>query len=61
MKPAAWNILRLSGDETAQTTVEWVLLVVAFVLPTVWLLNLLLAVLVEHYRMVAFFETLPFP
>jgi Flp pilus assembly pilin Flp len=57
----ASNIQKLSADENGQTTIEWVLLLTVFVLPMVWVLNMLLAVLVEHYRMVTFFETLPFP
>ena len=32
-----------------------------FVLPMVAVLNLLLSVLVAHYRMVTFLETLPLP
>jgi len=51
----------LARDESGQTTIEWVLVVVAFVLPMIWVLNLLLSALVEHYRMVTFIETLPFP
>ena len=49
------------ADQTGQATIEWVLVLVAFVLPMVYVLNLLLSVLVEHYRMVTFLETLPFP
>ena len=55
------NILELAGDESGQTTIEWALVLLAFVLPMIALLNMLLSVLVEHYRMVTFLETLPFP
>ncbi len=51
----------LSGDQRGQATVEWMLILVAFSLPMVWVIRRLLAVLAEHYRMVAFLETLPFP
>ena len=55
------NIRQLPGDQSGQTTVEWALLLAAFVLPMVYVLNLLLGVLVAYYRMVTFLETLPFP
>jgi len=48
-------------DETGQATVEYMLLLLAFVIPTIVVLNLLLDVLVMHYRTVTFLETLPFP
>ena len=51
----------LAGDQTGQTTVEWVLLLVVFALPMIYVFKLLLATLVEHYRMVSFLETLPYP
>ena len=55
------DIRRLVGDETAQATIEWVLILVVFILLMIYVLNLLLSVLTAHYGMVAFFETLPFP
>ena len=58
---AAPAILRLGRDETGQTTIEWALLLVAFVLPMIYVFRLLLAVLGKHYEMVTFLETLPFP
>lgn len=48
-------------DETGQATVEYMLLLLAFVIPTIAVLNMLLDVLVWHYRTVTFLETLPFP
>jgi len=48
-------------DETGQATVEFMLLLLAFVIPTIAVLNWLLDVLVWHYRTVTFLETLPFP
>lgn len=55
------TIRRLRLDQAGQATVEWVLLLIVFglllVLPFHWLLR----ALVEHYRMITFLETLPFP
>jgi len=56
------DILRgLHRDQGGQATVEWVLVLVAFVIPTVAVLRVLLSTLVAHYQMVTFLETLPFP
>jgi len=42
--------------------VEYVLLMIAFVLPMVWLLRVaLLGMLIHNYRMVTYWITLPFP
>ena len=44
------------------TAVEYVLLMIAFVLPMVWLLRVaLLGMLIHNYRMVTYWITLPFP
>ena len=51
----------LAADESGQTTIEWALVLAFFVLPMVAVLNMLLSVLVAHYRMVTFLETLPLP
>ena len=53
--------LLLSRDQRGQTTIEWALLLVGFVLPMIYVFRVLLAVLAEHYMMVTFLETLPFP
>ena len=47
--------------QAGQTTVEWVLLMVAFGLPMVYVFRLLLSLMAEHYRLVTFIEALPFP
>jgi len=52
---------RLAGDRSGQTTIEWALLLAFFAVPMVYVFGLLLSALAEHYRMVTFFETLPFP
>ena len=48
-------------DAAGQTTVEWTLLLVAFGIPMYGVIILLTKVLAEHYKMVHFYETLPFP
>jgi Flp pilus assembly pilin Flp len=54
-------IRQLHADQRGQATVEWMLILVAFSLPMLWVIRKLLAVLADHYRMVSFLETLPFP
>ncbi len=48
-------------DQAGQATVEWMLILLGFTVPLIYVLNLLLDVLVVHYRTVTFLETLPFP
>ncbi len=48
-------------DETGQATVEWMLVLLAFIIPMIVILNMLLNTLIVHYRLVTFLETLPFP
>jgi hypothetical protein len=55
------GVLALHHDQRGQASVEWVLLMVAFGLPMVWVFARLLEVLAEYYRMITFLETLPFP
>lgn len=54
-------LARLVRDERGQTTVEYMLIVAAFGIPLVWVMRRLLEVLAEHYRMISFLETLPYP
>lgn len=54
-----WN--RLAVEEDGQATIEWALVMAAFALPMYFVLRLCLAVLVAHYQMVTFLETIPFP
>ena len=51
----------INDDEAGQATVEYMLILLAFIIPLIYVLNLLLDVLVVHYRTVTFLETLPFP
>jgi hypothetical protein len=48
-------------DSAGQATLEWAMLLAVFVLPMIYVLNLLLSVLAEHFARVSFLETLPFP
>lgn len=48
-------------DDRGQATLEWVLLMVGFGLPMVYVFATLLEVLAEHFRMITFLETMPFP
>ncbi len=54
-------LARLHNDQRGQATLEWVILMVGFGLPLVYIVIKLLGILAEHYRMVTFLETLPFP
>ena len=51
----------LHSDQRGQTAIEWVLLLVFFALPMIYVFKVLLAVIGEHYRLVTFMSTLPLP
>lgn len=53
------NIRKFNADETGQTSIEWVLLVVAFGLPMVYLVSLLLNWLTEYYAFLTCLISLP--
>ena len=55
------RIRDFDGDQTAQTTVEWALLLVGIGIPLIYVFGWLLDTLAELYKMVSFVETLPFP
>lgn len=61
MKRRRAGITGFHGDQDGQAALEWALVLACFVLPMIAVLNVLLNVLVAHYRMVTFIETLPFP
>ena len=61
MNPPTRNVIELASDQRGQSTLEWALLLGAFAIPMVWVIRVLLNVLAEHYRMVSFMETLPYP
>ena len=51
----------LHADRAGQTSLEWALLMACVGIPLIYVFALLLGALAEHYRMVSFLETLPFP
>ena len=56
---SSWRLIGI--DQRGQTTIEWALLLLGFVIPMIYVFRTLLAVLGEHYKMVTFLQTLPFP
>ena len=52
---------RLHRDESGATTLEMALLAAAVIIPSVYVLDLALDVIVAHYRMITFVNSLPFP
>jgi len=65
MTAGSWTICsrlrRLHSQEGGQLTLEWTLLLAAIALPMYWVFRICLSVLVAHFRMVTFMETVPFP
>ena len=61
MKTFGGQLRRLACYQRGQATLEWVILLFAFGLPLTYIVIKLLGILSEHYRMVTFLETLPFP
>lgn len=53
--------MKLSADETGQTTIEYALLLAAVALPMMFVFRMLLSILAELYKMTAFLIGLPFP
>lgn len=51
----------LSGNQGGATTLEWTLLLVAMALPSYLLIKISLDILLAHYRMISFINSLPFP
>ncbi len=58
---AGHGLARLAADRRGQVTVEWALVLAAVALPMYLVVLLALKVLVAHFQMVTFLETLPFP
>ncbi len=61
MQIARKKLPELCVDQDGQTTLEWVLLMIAVGIPMIYAFRFLLDSLAELYRMVTFIETLPFP
>jgi hypothetical protein len=51
----------LRRDNAGQMTLEWALVLAAFALPMFFVIRVCMNVLVAHFQMVTFLETLPFP
>ncbi len=52
---------KIVSDDSGQVTLEWALVLAAVALPMYFIIVVCLNLLVAHYRMVTFMETLPFP
>jgi len=48
-------------DASGEATLEWALVLAAVALPMYFVFRICLNLLVAHYQMVTFMETLPFP
>ena len=55
------RLRRALADRRGQMTVEWALVLAAVALPMYFTVVLCLNLLVAHFQMVTFLETLPFP
>ncbi len=63
MRPAAITrmLRRLAGEDAGQMTIEWALVMVVVALPFLVLFRLLVKIIVAHFQMVTFMQSLPFP
>ena len=48
-------------DQAGQVTIEWTLVMAAVALPMYFVIRVCIELMVAHFRMVTFMETLPFP
>lgn len=55
------GIARAFSDDSGQMTVEWALVLAAIALPMYFVFTVCLRLLVAHYQMVSFMDTIPFP
>ena len=60
---ARWanSVQSLQIDKAGEATIEWALVLAAIALPMYFVFRICLDLLVAHYQMVSFIETLPFP
>lgn len=56
-----WRSTPMHRRQEGATTLEWALLLAAIGLPSYWLIQLALNVLVGHYQMMTTLNALPFP
>lgn len=54
---SAW----LLADRRGSITLEWTLVLALVALPMYWVIKVCLLLMVAHYRMTSFMETIPFP
>lgn len=57
----AHRLRSAAADRRGQMTIEWALVLAAVALPMYFVVVLCVNVLVAHFQMVTFLETLPFP
>jgi hypothetical protein len=55
------RLKRLGADAAGQMTLEWALVLVLVALPMYFVCAICLNLLVAHFQMITFLETLPFP
>lgn len=55
----AWQVIR--HDESGSTTLEYVMLMAAIAIPSVFVMNMVLNLIVENYRLMILLNSLPFP
>ena len=55
------RLKRLGADAAGQMTLEWALVLVLVALPMYFVCATCLNLLVAHFQMITFLETLPFP
>jgi hypothetical protein len=64
MRGAAASVRGLwgrAGDARGQVTLEWAMVLAFIALPMYFVLRLCMALLIVHFQMVSFLETIPFP
>ncbi len=55
------DLMGIVSDDAGQATIEWALVLAFIALPMYFIFKVCLNLLVAHYQMVTFLETLPFP
>ena len=60
-RPGCLHRRMVLHDASGEATLEWALVLAAVALPMYFVFRICLNLLVAHYQMVTFMETLPFP
>ncbi len=55
------RLRRLAKERAGQMTIEWALVMVVVALPFYYVFKVCLDLLVAHFQMVTFLQSLPFP